>query len=503
MRWGRTAALTGLATAFYLVLALRHAQRPLWFDEIVTFHVASLPTAGAIWRAVLTGIELSPPLWFVVSRLSFAVLGASELALRAPSMVAFWACAVCVFMFVARRCGNCWAAAAVGLLMLSRAMYYAAEGRTYALLLACTAAACVCWQRLDVRGGRVAVPALAALLLLVPSIHYFGVFVLVPFGLASLVRMRRRGRPDWRLVGCLLLPPVSLLAYLPHLRVIAGMAPTYWARPTVQNLAFTYAEQMYAIVPLLLPLLPLLLVLSLTSRRASAARAASFPVDELVLVAALAALPVIEVALTRLTINSFASRYALPGVLGVVILAAVLGDRLTAGSRLAAWTVALTCLVGVVTVEIEPLEGREQRVPTELPERVAAHPEEAIVIGDPGAFLETWQYARADVKARLTFLVDREGAVAGRGWDTSDHVLDCLSHVVPIAVVQWQSRINAGSRFFFVGGPDEHILTRCRNAGARVLCRGPWLGTVVYEVVVPHFGSPQPGDRQREAGTVS
>jgi hypothetical protein len=46
----------------------RARSLPFWFDEIFTFHAANQPTISDVWRALANGVDLNPPLNYLLAR---------------------------------------------------------------------------------------------------------------------------------------------------------------------------------------------------------------------------------------------------------------------------------------------------------------------------------------------------------------------------------------------------------------------------------------------------
>ena len=71
-------ALLGLLVGIIAVLAA--VRQPLWYDELFTFHIASLTNPPAVLQALLTGADIHPPLDYIVRHISLKTFGESALA---------------------------------------------------------------------------------------------------------------------------------------------------------------------------------------------------------------------------------------------------------------------------------------------------------------------------------------------------------------------------------------------------------------------------------------
>jgi uncharacterized membrane protein len=95
-----------LSCAFVYATGLAAARRLLWFDELLTFYISRLPDSTSVVRALLDTAENHPPLDFVVRHVSLRVLGQSEFALRAASIIALWVGCLCLWSVVSKRTGT-------------------------------------------------------------------------------------------------------------------------------------------------------------------------------------------------------------------------------------------------------------------------------------------------------------------------------------------------------------------------------------------------------------
>ena len=135
------------------------ATRPFWYDEVCTWIVARQPSLSGIWNALQHGADGQAPGFYLIERLSAALIRNEEVALRLPLILGFCCVTICVFVFTRRR-----ASPGIGLicaaipLATSLFSWYAVEARPYSMVVACIAVALVAYQRapstrLDARPG--------------------------------------------------------------------------------------------------------------------------------------------------------------------------------------------------------------------------------------------------------------------------------------------------------------------------------------------------------------
>lgn len=132
---GRSAPLllVSLAGLAALLRALPAARASLWLDELHTLYHASQPDLGAFFAGLRA--DNHPPLAFLLVRASRWLFGSSELALRAPSVLAGTAC-VLVAARLSRALPGARIRVAGPLLVATSSLLIAAsaEARMYALL---------------------------------------------------------------------------------------------------------------------------------------------------------------------------------------------------------------------------------------------------------------------------------------------------------------------------------------------------------------------------------
>jgi 4-amino-4-deoxy-L-arabinose transferase-like glycosyltransferase len=319
------AALGAFSLAFFAVALSNATARPMDHDELLTGHIARLPTVDDIWRALAFGADGLPPLSYLASRVAMRFLGDGEAAVRLPAVVAFWVACLCLYRFVARRCKAPYALVAALVPLASGAFFYATDARSYALCIAFCAFALVARQEMGER-GRQAAPAVAlgAALALAVASPYYAVLLAVPFGLAEVGRARTVRRVRWPAVAAIEAAGLSVLLYLPLVRATARYASDFWAKPDLGSIGESFS---LVLTGLFLPLaLGFVACAGLQRwRRGGARREAappSIPADDLVIAAAVAAFPLVTGGVALAIGVGSVDRYSLPSVVGVGLLVA-------------------------------------------------------------------------------------------------------------------------------------------------------------------------------------
>jgi len=216
-----------LATIVYALLVTIWAFRPLWMDELSTYYVARTPHLRDFVTASLK-LDFNPPLQAALTALSLRVFGDSPFSTRLPSVIAFWIASACIYRFVGFRLGRYYGLAAVLAFWTTDFLRYGAEARPYAIMIASLGIVMVCWQRMyeskrrwiEILGILVGTGGLFAS-------HAFGPLLLLPLGVAELVRSSERKKIDWWIWLAFVIPSPLLAFYLPMFNNYGQVAIVY------------------------------------------------------------------------------------------------------------------------------------------------------------------------------------------------------------------------------------------------------------------------------------
>jgi mannosyltransferase len=431
--------------------------KPMWFDELVTYHIAGQPDVRHLWSVMATGIEQTPPVYHLLVHAVNRLLGPGELATRLPAVVGMIVAIASVFLFV--RAHMSAAAALVGAVIpvLSASGDYAYEGRAYGLLLGLAAVAGVCWQRLNRSGSPrrgLLLAGFAASLWMATATHYYAGLLLVPFALGQFVADRTHGSPDRAIWTMLALAPLALVPWLGLAE--AGLPMRLWSSPHVSQV-FDFYTNMLA--PAAVPITVALVAvgsLSMVQRSPGEQRQAHLPAHELAFAVTLALLPVMGLTVAFLVTGVWTDRYAITAVLGLAILLAA------ALERSGTFTVRVVSLVALSTVllrEVSPI--RQLAHPAAPPSIALANNDDdnlPIVVSSPLSYLQLWHYATPSLRDRLTYLLPPPEM--GRA-NTGGSALSALSPFLPLRVVPFDHFVQTHSGFEVYGQPSwmmDHLL---------------------------------------------
>jgi len=365
--WGRRDVLLLLAfSAVFLAAALLSAHRKILAgDELVTYSVATLPSASDVWAAIVGG-DVLPPLGHFLTRASIALLGPSHVAIRLPEVIGCWWMSICIYLFVRRYTPT--AAAGVALLvpMCTAAYTFAYEARPYGLMLGAGAAVLLCWQRATEGTNRwrwligLTLSVAAAL-----SSHWYALLVMIPLGLGELVRLLRRRRfdiPMWTAIVVGVLPLIGFLPIIRTGRSIQHLTAPQW---TLRSSALAVVDAYHSLLQgSALMFLAILLILAGFAARTSTRGtrlAATVPPEVLAAILGFLMIPVAGVILASAAIGEFNARYVLLTVVGVAAAAGLGTAQLAARGRATGTALLAAAIVASLSQAARAKIGLQER----------------------------------------------------------------------------------------------------------------------------------------------
>ena len=196
------------------------ARRYLNFDDLVTAVLVSEPSLWRMIKAIANGVEVNPPLFFILQWLATRVWGSSDLALRMFSALSVGLAVPVLYLTLRPLIRARAAALAVGLVIgLSRdAFAYGTEARYYGWLILLTAIAAY-WFARSYRQP-LAWRHLVFIFLTHAALvytHLFGFFFSGAVLAAHLIVDAFRRQLQWRLYGTFVVAWSTFLLWLPVL----------------------------------------------------------------------------------------------------------------------------------------------------------------------------------------------------------------------------------------------------------------------------------------------
>ena len=483
----------------YVAQIAPSVQRHLTFDELHTFYIAQ---ASSVRQFVdeIRGLDLNPPLSYLLVRASMKVAGATELGARLPSILGYFAASMGIFVFIARRAGALWGAAGAALWWYSLTFFYATEARPYGLLLGFLGILLVCWDKAaDAKTGglarKLAVGGIAVGAAGMLLDHIYAPLWVAPFWAAELVRQWRRRSIDWAVWAALVLPMVACLTYLPLVHNVNQVVfpPDFQASP---RKALVFYVQIF--VTVLFPVAGAALVafaIAIVRRAGSPAPAGSgdatgFRDHELVLlIVSLVPAGVLN-AFLMLKHVAFYGRHAIPTFMMAYILLVLFIAYESRVNRLSGLAAALVILGFTWIPKAEALVPRPAAaaVEKEVP-YYAIHPELPFVTNSALTFLEMDRYENPALVSRLYFLVDLESALKYDHTNLTEGMPEVKRSFPVRGNVSRYADFAAAHRHFLVWGVMDQtgwLLRKLKTEGAHITEIGkfhtPYADSELYEV---------------------
>ena len=450
MRW---TLIGGVIVTVLLFAVLAAHWRPLWYDELFTLYVASEPTFGDVLRALMNGADTNPPVDYLLRHASLASFGDSSVAFRWPSAAAFVAGQLAIFAYVRRRAPFLSAAGAALLPIATAAVFFAYEGRAYALLFASAPIALWAWQRAAERSGQ---PLRLALLLgalcLGPYSHYYGVLNFLPVTAGEALRWSRQRRIDWPMAAVIAAAAVLTLGLVAFARNASGMQGGFWAAgfrfaelPGYYGGFLAYAgATAYVVIGVAVALA------ALGWRRSSPAERPAVPAHEVLAAVVLALTPVSAFLLAVVATGALTSKYTITLVAGVAIL---VGYLLACGeTRHRGLAAATTVLLAIWAVGRHASLALDYRGSEAVPAAIRyalARSSQPVAFDSPHMFLQFVHY-EPQLAGRFFYPMDAATALEVRGFNNDEIALRGLQQIRSLNVTTYREFVDRHATFLVV-----------------------------------------------------
>jgi hypothetical protein len=487
-------------TALYAGLAIPYAlAKPFWHDEIYTILLSRLPSLPDTWRAGLDGVDLSPPLNLWLTRIVHATIGEGRVATRTPALLGFYVAIVAIFAVVRRRAGT--AAAAIGVLLLffTAALRYAAEARSYGLMMGLSAVTFLAWM--EAAAGRCRTLYLPLLgLTLAASIwnHYFGILVFVPVVAGELVRLLRDRRLDVGIVATIVCALASAIPLWPLAAAAARQGSSFWSRPAgagqiVETYGFLLAPMMDRTL-WIIAAGSCVLALAAAVLRGRSAMARRVPIHETVALLVGAGLPLVGFMLSRFVTGVAVPRYFLSAIPAIAMALPLFFSRVSSG-RQSIELAACGALAAVVL--FGAFRSDRPRFRNPVAERAvfdaSLRSPSLTVVSSSLQFLQLWFYSPPDLKGRMRYLVDPGEALKRTGSDTIDRGYLALSKWTALPVEPYQDFVNKHPSFRVYEAGSGWLLGTLQDADAVIEEIAHEPGARLYQITShPSRRSPYP-----------
>jgi Dolichyl-phosphate-mannose-protein mannosyltransferase len=441
-------------TARSLIHAL---TKTLWIDEILTKTISSQANVSAIWNALARGADGQPPLFFLIERIFSTLIGNEYIAYRLPSILGFSCTLICTFFFVKKRSSGIHALICTSVLVVTPLFtLYAADARPYSLVIASVSIALICYQQAPAARWMIGMGLSLAMAL---SLHYYAVFVLVPFAAAEVAlscRTKQLRLSVWLALFSALIPFGASWSLLMQNKKLMGAY--YWSPSTLLGAASSYSTFLnvgFAWGVAVGGILFLVVLGSLVLRALPNDRAQYIervPFHEHVLVAGLIGLPMIVFTVTKLAHGGMVDRYLLSVVLGIAISVSYVLSRF---NRTGVLMVATLILLSFTAQEVLfwYAQLKIPFVPTARADYLARlvnsvpRKDLPVVVSDGVEYVEIWHVAPPEMKRRIVALVDLPNSIVFAGSDNVDKDLLVWRSYLPLQVSEFSSFASEHSVF--------------------------------------------------------
>jgi len=400
----------------------------LWHDELFTLHFARYGTLQELWNDLHTGVESQPLPFFIFTRWMLELpFGNEELRVRLPSVLAYLGMIAGMYKVVRLLADRLTAYMAMILPSLFFSFQYGSEARGYSILLCGTAWALYFYLRLiapeNPRRYRQALGLVIALWLALCG-SFFAIFLCIPFAIAEVHQLLKQRRIDWVVVIAALLSALPFFALQSQRNSMSGFVNGFWARPKLGQMIETYSEFYQGGLPFLF-FVWITLFLSYAFFKGRKSQKIQTPDSTaLVLISALALLPVFIVLAAKLSLGGYTFRYAISGVLGGAILVALIFDRVTTDFPIGR-AALVTTLMGMFGLKMfyplfQPsLEMSIEQTRNFISSLHSGH-DEQVAISDGVEYFKLMHYATPEQRRRLFFVTDPSQALRLDGVSTID-----------------------------------------------------------------------------------
>lgn len=486
---GRWAAL-GVLTILYAALIAVQINRHLWFDELLTYHIAQAPSLGRLLELVKRW-DLNPPLLHVLAHFSLVLAHGNPIAIRYPSILEFYIASVLLFFYSSRKLGRAFASLPVLLLWYSPMFQYATEARPYAALCMWFCALLLL-RDLAIQGERrgsvlIAIAFCSVGLL---SAHVFGPFSLVAFAVAEAVRYAHTKQVDYRLWAALFLPLVLVVFYVPFFENYSAITDYPFAFQAGMDKAASFYWHTFLSVSACLALV--LLCAWLWKRRSVEPQRGRLRLDEWALLLVLVLMPIVLNMALASEHAPFWGRYCITSAVAIYFLFGLLPATLTRNDQRAGYAAGITAgaLILIQNVLLPINKNRLEPAPMSAAMLAAIKPELPVVAASGLTFVEMGQYETPQLLSRLFYLQDRAAAMQFAHATIFEDLGDFQqAFKLPGTIESYRQFTRDHPAFLVLGTfsyPEDWLLRKLSADGAEIVRSGvyrtPYKDKTLYEV---------------------
>ncbi len=486
-------------TTLYAALIWLQIGRHLWFDELLTYHLANASNLGRLFHLVKQW-DLNPPLLHLLAHASLRLAGGNPIAIRFPSVVEFYFASLFLFWYTARKLGWSYASLPVLILWVSPIFQYATEGRPYALLCFWFCCLLLLWD-IAVTEKRtpwvVAGVALATFGLL--NSHVIAPLSLLPFLIAELARYIRSKKPDYALWAALLLPLVTVALYVPFYKSFESVTyyPVAFQASLGKAVSFYWHTSSSVFLFVAVAALSgwLYLRIKLVSKGSSSVNLSPLRISEWALFSVLTIAPLLLDFIMMSKDAPFWGRYCITSALGIYFLFALLLARILRYAYQAGFvaTAVAAVLLLASRIILPAYNTVAHPAPSNVAQFEAIDPGLPIVVASGLTFVEMGQYENRQLLSRLFYLQDRDAAIRFAHATLFEDFGDFQRDLKFPGTIESYARFLRDHRHFLVFGtfdyPEDWLLRKLAFDGAIITRVGafatPYKDKTLYDVHLP------------------
>ncbi len=478
--------VTILAIGVTVVAAAKARYRRLWLDEIMGLLIAKLPHASDIWRIVRTGADNQPPFYHLLTRASVHVVGNDAWGLRLPSLAGYVLFCLSLYWFVSRRTSKLYGVLAFLFPSVTGCWYYATEGRPYALVLACTGLAAVCWQSIVLNYARRFM--LAGLFLSLAgtlNLHYYSPLLFAPFAFAELIRTYQRRRIDKAVWLALILPSLALIPYLGIVResrVKSGIPFAYYATPSWYDSLADFTGQFLGPTLVILPAIGCIYLVWRIAPRLSSSRNSSFFSmnrgefqPDFTLLLGFTLLPILGIAFSKFATHIFFTRYIVGSMFGICALAVIILWLIFSGAKEPAVLVGLVICVVFARLSYFELKGALAQRGVSVDSAYQLHLPRKVIQGDlpivaagVNEFMDIRYYGDQDLRSRSVYVSSEELASQYLGFTFLERMMIGSAPYFGTNVTDYRQFTREHRTFYLLGGRPWWLIPKLLADGAQL-----------------------------------
>ena len=493
--------------AIYFPLTAFLASRKLiWDDEFFTLYISRSGSMSEILKALATGADQHPPLFYFLVHQITAIFGPSHLSFRLAAIFGYGLFCICVFFLLRNRTSVLWATVGMFLpLVAVPAYYYATEARGYSLVLGFCSLALLSWQRAAVREMRLGwLCVLFSALAMAVASHYYAVLFLIPLCVGELTRtylLKRIDAPVWLSFCGVAIPPFLFLSTIRDARHYSShfWAIPYWSKIVEFYPTYLGTPTTIFLLGLLVYLISRLWLAPQSSGVHEADVAASPPPAwEIVTCIAIAAIPLFAMELAKRVTHGYVERYAIHALIGAVLIICYAGFHSARRSRIIPFFLAVMFLIFFGLQAVLLVRTNSIRLFGLIADMtfLAPHTGQPVALADATVFHQVSFYARREFQRNFAYLCDPDQSVRYLGQDTIDRGLLDLLPWFPLNAVERARYENEHSEFLAYGLVNEWnwitFFFTAPSYNSRVLARNGGRLLLRIERSAPISASPQP-----------